>query len=320
MIINNITEINSGPLFLQLKNIINSDYLFLKLEGLNIATSIKLKPAIKMVEKIERTYNTSANNTIIICSSSGNLGIAISIVCKQKGYQAICVSDPNISYEAKKLIRLYGGKLYIVKKKDANGGYLLTRINLIKNLLSKIKNSYWVNQYENEENINTHYTATAPEILKEINKVDYLFIGAGTTGTLGGCSKYFREFSPQTKIIAVDAEGSVTFNQLPKRRKIPGLGTSHRPPLAQFSTYDKLIFVPEETTIKTAYQLLHNHGLFLGGSACSVVSAVIQCNPTFKKNDTIVAIIPDFGFKYINTIYNKTWLEKYFPNLQPETV
>ena len=161
-----------------------------------------------------------------------------------------------------RIIRAYGAKLIIVKDRDANGGYLATRINLIKSLLKQDADLLWVNQYENEENVHAHYCSTAPEILAQFPEPDYVFIGAGTTGTLGGVSRYLREKAPKTKsspLIArihhVWSTGRQTFN--------PGLGTSNPPAIRQYSSFDELLMIPELDTVRMCRQLAQQ-GMLLG--------------------------------------------------------
>lgn len=306
MIINNLMEINSTSLFYKLDGFATSA-LYLKIEGLNIAKSIKLKTAKYMFEKHEENQNIIKGRTKIICSSSGNLAIALAIVCKAKEYPIISVVDPNTNTLAKRLVTLYGGEIIEVTERDSSGGFLQTRINLINKMLSENENFFWINQYNDNENYYAHYYTTAKEILNEIPDVSHLFIGAGTTGTLMGCAKYFKEYSPQTKIIAVDSVGSVTFSNKPARRYIPGLGTSIAPSIVDRSYIDEIIWVAEPDTIRTCHNILQKYGLFIGGSTGTVLHAVNKYPKDMKGN--VVAISPDFGDAYLDTLYSPSWVQ-----------
>lgn len=294
-------------------NITNDVCANVKLEGLSATGSIKIKPAISMISHLEEK-GTLKPGMDIIESSSGNLGIALAMICATKGYNFTCVSDPNISPQTARIIKAYGARLIIVKDKDLNGGYLSTRIALIRSLIQSEPNLTWINQYENIANINAHYSMTGPEILREFPDLDYIFIGAGTTGTLGGVSIYLKEHSPKTKIIAVDSVGSVTFNTPSGKRFIPGLGSSCSPPLSQHSVYDELILIPETETIKMC-NLLAKKGILLGGSSGTVLSAVHKFADNIPKGATVVAISPDMGDRYVDTIYNQEWVSSKFPVL-----
>jgi len=312
MIVTSPMELLLTDLFLKI-NITNDVCANVKLEGLSATGSIKIKSAISMISQLEEE-GTLKPGMDIIESSSGNLGIALAMICATKGYNFTCVSDPNISPQTARIIEAYGARLIIVKDKDSNGGYLSTRIALIRSLIQSKPNLTWINQYENIANINAHYSMTGPEILREFPDLDYIFIGAGTTGTLGGVSIYLKEHSPKTKIIAVDSVGSVTFNTPSGKRFIPGLGSSCRPPLSKNSVYDELILIPETDTIKMC-SMLAKKGILLGGSSGTVLSAVHKFADNIPKGATVVAISPDMGDRYVDTIYNQEWVSSKFPVL-----
>ena len=134
MIIDSLTEIKSSPLFYRVRGFLDKSDFFLKLEGLNIAGSIKLKPAKWLIEKLEIQSKLIKNKSTVVCSSSGNLGIALAIVCKEKQYPFICITDPNILPISKKYIELYGGKVVQVTKTDKSGGYLATRLKIYRKI------------------------------------------------------------------------------------------------------------------------------------------------------------------------------------------
>jgi len=288
-----------------------------KLEGFSTTGSIKIKSALRMISGLEQ-QGLLRSGMRVIESSSGNLGLALSMICAAKGYSFTCVSDPNISPQTARIIQAYGANLIVVSEKDENGGYLATRINLIKSLLKQDPNLLWINQYENEENVNAHYHTTAPEILAYFHEPDYVFIGAGTTGTLGGVSRYFREKSPKTKIIAVDSQGSVTFGKPAGKRFIPGLGTSNPPAIRMHSSFDELLMIPEYDTVRMCHQLAQS-GILLGGSSATVLCGVQRYASAIPKDACVVAISPDMGDRYVDTLYNPEWIEKNFPGLQPNT-
>lgn len=308
MIIKNLMEINSSPIFYKLDHFVHAPF-FLKLEGLNIAKSIKLKTAKYMFEVHEKNGNIVKDQSRIICSSSGNLAIGLAIVCKDKGYSLISVVDPNTNTLAKRLVVLYGGETIEVVEQDSSGGYLQTRINLINQMLLEDKNLFWINQYDDVENYYAHYHTTAKEILHEIQDISYLFIGAGTTGTLMGCAKYFKVHSPKTKIIAVDSVGSVTFSNKSARRYIPGLGASISPSIVDQSYVDDIIWVEEPDTIRACYSVLKKYGLLVGGSTGTVLHAVSTFKYSKNIKGKIVAISPDFGDAYLDTVYNPDWVK-----------
>ena len=313
MIINNIENINSNPIFQDISNLIGLNKAYIKFEGLNIAGSIKLKTAKFLIDGLERKYGLCPYKNTIIESSSGNLGIALSIICKSKKYKFICVTDPNTLSVAEKYMKLYGTQIIRITERDAAGGFLSKRIDLINSMIAKDKNLIWTNQYASSLNIDAHYNTTAREIYEQFPNLDYLFIGAGTTGTLVGCAQFFKYYSPKTKIIAVDNKGSVTFGFPPSPRFIPGIGTSRKPEIVSLDNVFEIILVPEEETIVMCNQLVRDNGLFLGGSSGTVIYAAQKYFKSIKdKNISVVLISPDFGEKYLDTVYNPLWVEEKF--------
>lgn len=316
MITSSLGDIQSEQIFFKCNDFLSDKEIYIKLEGLNLAGSIKLKTAKYLLANLAAQYNLSSNKYKIIESSSGNLGVALSLLCKQYGYHFTCVTDPNISPLNEKYIELFGAELIKITQRDQSGGYLETRITYIESLIRQDPTYLWTNQYANPQNIHAHYCETGPEILKEMGKIDYLFIGAGTTGTVLGCAKFFKEHSKPTKIIAVDTVGSVTFNHPPAKRYIPGIGTSKRPPIVEESLLDDIIHVHEKDAIIMCHFLLKKYGLFLGGSSGSILHAVKEYHRYPQDKVKIVAISPDFGEKYINSVYNLSWYNSIFGELE----
>jgi N-(2-amino-2-carboxyethyl)-L-glutamate synthase len=312
LIANSPMELLISNAFIRI-NIAEHFQVNVKLEGLSATGSIKIKSALRMISQLEQQGKLHPGMRVIE-SSSGNLGLALSMICAAKGYPFTCISDPNIPPQTARIIQAYGAKLVVVNEKDANGGYLATRINLIKSLLEQDPDLLWVNQYENEENVKAHYCTTAPEILAKFPMPDYIFIGAGTTGTLGGVSRYLREKSPKTKIIAVDSQGSITFGQPAGKRLIPGLGTSNPPAIRIHSRFDELLMIPEQDTVRMCQQLAQR-GILLGGSSGTVLCGVQRYADNIPGDACVVAISPDMGDRYVDTLYNPEWVREHFPQL-----
>jgi N-(2-amino-2-carboxyethyl)-L-glutamate synthase len=319
MIYDSAYKICPEDIYLDLHALLPDRELFLKIEGLNPAGSIKLKTAIALIEEAEKRGALSLGGRVIE-SSSGNLGIALSMVCATKGYSFICVTDPNASPQSVAIMRAFGAHIVNVDQRDENGGYLASRITLIKKWLEIEPDLVWVNQYANPANVRVHQERTAAAILEEIGSVDYLFVGAGTTGTLMGCAAYFRQFSPHTRVIAVDAQGSVTFGHSPGPRYIPGIGTSRRPEICRCEEVDEVVLVTEQDAIRMCRWLATKQGLMVGGSTGSVLSAVLHKGPDIPPGSRVVAISPDLGDRYLSTVYSDTWVTARFDPavVQPE--
>ncbi|VVD99566.1 2,3-diaminopropionate biosynthesis protein SbnA [Pandoraea commovens] len=280
----------------------------LKLEGFNAAGSVKLKTALQLIEDLEIAHPIRPD-TQIVESSSGNLGVALAMVCANRGYRFTCVTDPNTSRQAIRAMQAVGARVVRVDRRDAQGGYLATRIAWIREQVARDPRCIWVNQYANPANWRAHFRWTAPEIFSAYPDVDHLFIGAGTTGTLMGCLHYVRAHRLRTRVVAVDAVGSVTFGGPPGPRFIPGLGTSCKPPLSELSDSeppDAIVHVCESDTLRMCHTLARR-GLLAGGSTGSVLHAVQASTADIAASDTVVAIAPDMGDKYLDTLYDGDW-------------
>jgi N-(2-amino-2-carboxyethyl)-L-glutamate synthase len=310
MIIESPLQLIFRDLFYRLPAFARSHDVFLKLEGFNITGSIKVKTAIGLVEDLERRGIAKPNKTVLVESSSGNLGLALSLVCAIKGYEFICVTDPNANRATIRGMELYGAKVIVVEARDPAGGYLGSRFKKIDQILQSNPNAVWLNQYANLANKNVHAEQTASEIAREFDKVDWVFVGAGTTGTLAGISERLRQEFPRIKVVAVEPVGSVTFGGAPGKRNIPGIGASVRPKLADFAKPDRIVAVKEEETIEACLSFVRDYHLLVGGSSGTVLAAVQQLALEFRRGDTIVAISADLGEKYLDTIYDPAWVEK----------
>lgn len=309
MIVESPLELIFRELFYRLRGFAGGIDVFLKLEGFNISGSIKVKTAIGLIEDLEQRGLATPHETVIVESSSGNLGIALSIVCAIKGYRFICVTDPNVNRANIRGMQAYGAEVIVVQDSDTAGGYLESRFKAIGDILDFEPNAIWLNQYDNIANKNVHAEQTAGEIAREFDRVDWIFVGAGTTGTLAGICERFRQEFPDVKIVAVEPTGSVTFGGPAGRRNIPGIGTSERPPLAKLTDPDRVVAIEEATTVESCLSFVSDYHLLVGGSTGTVLAAVKRLAPEFKPGETVVAISPDLGEKYLDTVYNKEWVD-----------
>jgi N-(2-amino-2-carboxyethyl)-L-glutamate synthase len=304
-------EMIADNVFLHLGDATADVDVYLKIEALNPAGSIKLKAAVCMVQDAERRGILRPGGRLIE-SSSGSLGIALAMVSATKGYSFLCVTDPNTSPQSLDIMRALGAEVVEVDWRDSSGGYLGSRISYIEQYLIEHPDMVWLNQYANPANWMVHDRCTAAAITAEIPRVDYLFVGIGTSGTLMGCVHHFRQVSPETKIIAVDAVGSVSFGTAPGPRYIPGIGASRRPAIFRPELVDEMMLVEEADTIATCRRLARQHGLFAGGSTGSVVSAILRRAPDLPPGCCVVGISPDFGDRYARTIYDDAWVAERF--------
>jgi N-(2-amino-2-carboxyethyl)-L-glutamate synthase len=301
-------ELVLDDVFVELQGFIPQARVYLKLEHFNATGSIKLKTALHIVGHLERLGRLAPEVSELVESSSGNLGVALAMVCRQKGYRFTCVVDPNISESNAALIELFGGNVVRVSERDENGGYLGTRIRQVRAILESRPQAVWANQYESPGNVEAHFSRTAASVFGTLKDLDFLFVGAGTCGTLMGCARYIRHHQLRTRLVAADPVGSVSFGYPPSARHVPGLGMSQRPPLLEEALVDHLIRVPEAEGVQWCRRLVAEHGLFLGGSSGIVLAAMQRFAPRIPSGASCAAIMPDGGLPYLETIYNDAWL------------
>ncbi|EME52474.1 2,3-diaminopropionate biosynthesis protein SbnA [Amycolatopsis decaplanina] len=300
-------DFNEDELYVELRSIFGRS-LFLKCEGFNFAGSIKLKAATEMVAAAER-HGALMPGSILVESSSGNLGVALSVIAASKGYRFLCVTDSRCNLSTRRLMEALGSQVHVITEPDANGGFLGARIDHVRALCASDDRYLWLNQYANPGNWKAHYRRTAPAIAAAFPQLDVLFVGAGTTGTLMGCARYFREWHRPVRVVAVDSTGSVTFGGPPGRRMIPGLGTSVRPPLLDESYVDDVVCVEEADTVRACHRLARS-GFLFGGSTGTVVSGAMGWLAQHDSRElTAVAIAPDLGERYLDTVYQSNWLQ-----------
>lgn len=303
-------------------------YLFAKLEGFNPGGSAKDRPALHILQEAMRSGAIKAG-TVVIESSSGNLGIGLAQACRYLGLRFICVVDPKTTTQNIRILKAYGAEIDLVSEPDpVTGEFLQARINRVQTLLQTIEDSFWTNQYANPLNAQAHYRSTMDEIATELGgRVDYLFVSTSTCGTLRGCAEYVREHHLRTKIFAVDAQGSVIFGGQPAKRLIPGHGAARRPELFQANLADECVRVTDLDCVVGCRRLVRSEAILAGGSSGAVLMAVEQAKERIRRGSTCAVIFHDRGERYLDTVYSDEWVEEQFgdvahlwqdqPELQP---
>ena len=286
----------------------NVEY-YAKIEGNNLFGSIKDRAAKYLMENAYKD-GIIKKDTVIIESSSGNFGVALAGIGKIKGNPFICVVDPNITESNRKIIELLGAKIVIAHKADANGSYVQNRIQIVKNYVMNYTNIYWTNQYENEYVWKAYYSL-GEELRDEMEQIDYLFVAVSTCGTLAGISQKIKEYFPNCRIIAVDIVGSQIFEQSTRKKHVSGIGAGILPSNLLSAKYDDYMIIEEVDAISECNKLL-SKGIIVGASSGAVAYAIQTYTGYLNdlEHKKIVAIFPDRGERYLDTIYDKEWVNK----------
>lgn len=245
----------------------------------------------------------------LVESSSGNFGIAVAMAARLHDLEFTCVVDPKTTSSNLAILRQLGVDVEVVADRDAQGGYLQTRISRVHEILATTPDTVWINQYANDRNWLAHYHGAGAELAESlVEPPTHLVAAVSTTGSILGCSRRLRERFPSMSTIAVDAVGSVIFDGPPGPREIPGIGSSRVPELHEPSEIDEVVHVDDVASASACRRLLSTEGIFAGGSTGSVVAAIERLLPRLPRPCRVVALFPDRGDRYLDLVYDDDWL------------
>lgn len=282
-----------------------------KLEFMNPGGSVKDRIAVYMVEKAIKNGLLKPGGTIVE-ATSGNTGIGLAMYAAVKGFKAIFTIPDKVSQEKINLLKAFGAEVIVCPTNvppDSPESYY----EVAKKIVKETPNSYFVNQYHNEDNVEAHYMTTGPEIWEQTGgRIDYLIAGAGTGGTISGVGKFLKEKNPDIKIIAVDPVGSVyhdwfKYKRLiePKVYMIEGIGEDMLCETMHFEVIDDIVQVSDEEAFFMARRLAREEGILAGGSSGAAVYAALKISKDLSKDKVVVVILPDTGRNYISKIFNE---------------
>jgi len=281
---------------------------YLKLEGHNPGGSIKDRTAHSLLRSLETTGQLRAGDRLLE-SSSGNLAISLAMLARDRGYQFTAVVDPMVTAENMRRLHALGAETSMVESPDETGGYLVSRLARVREMLVEDPGLLWTNQYSNFANPQAHYLGTAPEIHRQMeHRVDAVFVAVSTGGTLAGIGRFLREASPDTRIIAVDARGSVALGGSPGVRKLTGIGSSRRSEFVTPELYDELMYVGECEAFAFCRALDAATGIKIGGSSGAGLAACARYLQSHDKVERAVCICADRGEHYASSIFSNSWL------------
>jgi cysteine synthase B len=287
-----LSEIGNTPL-VELTNInTNPDIkIFGKLEGNNPGGSVKDRPAYYMIKKAEESGKLTKDK-IILEPTSGNTGIAIAMIGAAKGYKVKLCMPACVSMERRSVLEAYGAEVVLTPAEEATDG-AIRKAHQMHN--AEPDKYYMPNQFENENNVLSHYETTGPEIFSQTNgEIDVFVSGLGTTGTIMGVSKYLKEKNPEVKIVAVEPIMG---------HKIQGLKNMHEaivPTIYNEEYWDEKIVIEDDLAYQTSRRLALEEGIFVGMSSGAAAAGALLIAKNLKKG-TIVVILPDRGDRYLST-------------------
>lgn len=291
--------------------------LYVKLEQTNPTGSAKDRAALSMIEATEREANLRPGANLVV-ATSGNMGMAMSMICARKQFRLWCVVDPKISPCVERMLRVYGTEIVKVSEGevDERGGYHGSRLKRVKELVAELGNAHYIDQYDNRWNVEAHYRSTGPEIASAFGgNLAAVIVAAGTGGTSMGVARYFREHHPNTDVWLVDEVGSVALPKNPGEapRHLNGMGTSIEPANYDRPNFDDFVthtrFITADQAISASVELARTEGILPGGTGGAVLHVMRnQARSCYGPEDRIVGLLPDSGLKYAETQFNPEWL------------
>lgn len=303
MLVDRITQLIGNTPLLHAKeyekNVNAEANIFVKLEYLNPAGSVKDRAALYMVEDAERRGILKPDATIIE-PTSGNTGVGLALVASVKGYKLILTMPESMSIERRKLLAARGA---IIELTPASAG-MKGAVDRAKELQSQIDGAVILQQFDNPANAEAHYQTTANEIWNDLNgKVDIFVAGVGTGGTISGNGKRLKELNPNVKVIAVEpAESALLSGKSAGPHKIQGIGANFIPSLYNSEVVDEIIPVSGEDAYAASRLISATEGVLVGiSSGAALHAASILASRPENKGKNIVVLLPDTGERYLST-------------------
>ena len=294
MINNNVLDMIGNTPMIKLNNIGNSN-IYVKLEKYNPAGSIKDRAVYYMVENLEKN-GLLKKGDVLVEATSGNTGIALSMIGSLKGYKVIIVMPETMSVERRTLMKAYGAELILT---DGSLG-MKGSIEMMNKLLSENTNYISLKQFENEYNPLAHYETTGVEIYNQVKDIDIFVCGVGTGGTISGVGKYLKEQNPNIKVVAVEPEGSPVISKNKKgSHKIQGIGAGFIPKNYNENVVDEVMTITDEESYEGVRIMAQKEGILVGiSSGANIYAALKLCE--MSPNKKIVTVAPDGIDKYMS--------------------
>ena len=290
MLLNDSLELIGNTPLIKLKGYNN---IYAKIEKNNLSGSIKDRPAFWMLKKLFEDGKLHKGDTIIE-PTSGNMGISLAALSNIFEINCIIIMPKSMSFERRKLIKDYSATLVLV-----DGGMKECVIKA-KQLNEQIENSIIVDQFNNVNNMLSHYQTTIKEILNDLEDVDVIIDGIGTSGTISGMGIYIKDNNLNIEVIGIEPYSSPLIS---KKRSgahhIQGIGANFVPPLFDHSLVSKIMLIKDEEAIECARKIVRSNGLLVGiSSGANLAGALKLQEQSDYQNKKIVVIFPDSGERY----------------------
>ncbi|WP_026534557.1 cysteine synthase A [Arthrobacter sp. H14] len=271
-----------------------------KLEFYNPANSVKDRIGVAIVDAAEKAGALKPGGTIVE-GTSGNTGIALAMVGAARGYKVILTMPETMSTERRVMLRAFGAEIVLTPGSEGMRG----AVDKAQDIVANTENSIWAKQFANQANVDVHRNTTGEEIWADTDgAIDILVSGIGTGGTITGAGWLLKERKPDVQIVAVEPKDSAILNGgAPGPHKIQGLGANFVPDILDRDVYDEVLDATVEDSVATARALGTKEGILGGISSGAAVWAALElAKRPENAGKLIVAVVPDFGERYISTL------------------
>jgi cystathionine beta-synthase len=290
--------------------------IYVKCEYMNPGGSMKDRMTLHLVNQAEARGELKPGGTIIE-ATSGNTGAGLAMIAAVRGYHCIFVMPDKMSAEKTASLRAWGARVVMcptaVEPEDPRSYY-----SVAKRLAQETRNSFYANQYHNQDNPAGHYRSTGPEIWEDTGgDIDVFVAGMGTGGTMAGVGRYLKERKPSVKLVGVDPVGSLYYDYVKSARltkpftyKVEGIGEDFLPSTFDPKLLDDIVRVDDKECFLTARDLVRMEGLYAGGSSGAALAGALKYARETGLKQNIIVLLPDSAAKYLSKVFNDEWLRE----------
>jgi cystathionine beta-synthase len=289
--------------------------LYLKLELNNPGGSIKDRIGVAMITEAEKRGELKSGGTIVE-ATAGNTGIGLALAAAQKGYRLVLVVPDKMSQEKIMNLRALGAEI-VLTRSDVAKGHPEYYQDLGRSIAERT-GGYFINQFGNPDNPLAHETSTAPEIWEQMaQRLDAIVVGVGSSGTITGLTRFFKQHAPDVEIIVADPKGSIlaeyiATGNVPEGKGtwlVEGIGEDFIPDICDLSLARRAYTISDDESFATARALLRKEGILAGSSTGTLLAAALRYCQEQTEPKRVVTLACDTGNKYLSKLYNDFWME-----------
>lgn len=304
MICNTILDAMGNTPIIRLQHMTGPDdaEILVKFEGLNVGGSIKTRTAFNMILDAEKKGLINSD-TVIVEPTSGNQGIGLALVGAVRGYKVKIIMPDSVSEERRKLVQHYGAEVVLVHDAGNIGACIEDCLNLAMKIKAETPNVFVPQQFENPANPAIQRSATAVEILEQVDKPIHGFCsGIGTGGTITGIGEVLKEHNPDMTIWAVEPENAAILSGGSIGTHVQmGIGDGLIPEILNCNIFDDVCIVNDDDALQASRDLASKEGIMCGISSGTNVAAALRLAKKLGKGKTVVTVLPDTAERYFST-------------------